>query len=131
MTIKGYYISMVKKARQSEEKAARWLRRKDFCILGRNRRFFGVEIDILARKAESEGNSETYYLVEVKSVARRRYEAGYPPLSYRQWERYIQAYRQWCSEIGKTPEVRFSLLIFDEKQEMIDFIPGYFWADAS
>lgn len=112
----------------SEEKAARWLRRHDFQILGRNRRFFGVEIDIIARKISK---PDTYYLIEVKSIKRKRYESGYPPLSYRQWERYLEAYKLWCSEISRVPDIRISLILIDEKLQLIDFIPGYFWSHAS
>ncbi len=112
----------------SEEVAAKWLRAHNFQILGRNRRFFGVEIDIIARQNIIQ---PVYYLVEVKKIRRRRYESGYPPLSYRQWERYLTAYKHWCSEISRLPDIRISLLLIDEKLELIDFIPGYFWPNAA
>lgn len=104
----------------SEDKAVLFLRQKGFEILARNYKFFAVEVDILARKYI---HKETFYcLVEVKKVRRKNYFAGYTVFSRRQYQRYRNALARW--EITYKPKVRvgIALLIFDENENVIDFL---------
>lgn len=105
-----------------ENIACRYLRENGFVTLGRNIRFYGVEIDFLCKSTKEPG---IYFFVEVKSVKRRNYARGYQPFSYRQWSRYEKAVIRWQEALGKFVHVHTSLLLLDESGELLEFIPDF------
>ncbi|MDH4199116.1 MAG: YraN family protein [Spirochaetia bacterium] len=104
----------------TENSAVNFLKRDGYVILSRNRRIGGVEIDIMAlRKKEKE---KIYYLIEVKKVFQNYYSMGYPPVSFSQIQRYLQAIDELNVKCGKFLDVRFAIMLFDEKNKLIEFI---------
>jgi len=96
------------------------LKKDGYVILSRNRRIGGVEIDIMALRKTDEGN--IYYLIEVKKVTQKNYYMGYPPVSYNQVRRYLHAMNELNIKCGKFLDVRFALMLYDEKHRLIEFI---------
>lgn len=110
-----------------ENIAGRFLREQGFVTLGRNIRFYGVEIDFLCKSNQGHGE---YFFVEVKSVKRRNYARGYQPFSYRQWSRYEKAVRRWQEALGKFLHVHTALLVLDESGELLEFIPDFWYRET-
>ena len=96
------------------------LKKGGYVILSRNRRIGGVEIDIMALRKTEEGN--VYYLIEVKKVLNKNYYMGYPPISFNQIQRYLRAMNELNIKCGKFLDVRFTLMLFDETNKLIEFI---------
>ena len=104
----------------TENRAVNMLKKDGYVILSRNRRIGGVEIDIMALRKTTAGN--VYYLIEVKKIVNKNYYMGFPPVSYNQIQRYLQAMNELNVKCGKFLDVRFVLMLFDEKNILVEFI---------
>jgi hypothetical protein len=47
---------------------------------------------------------------------------GYPPVGFIQIQRYLRAIEDLNIKCGKFLDARFALIIFDENNELIDFV---------
>lgn len=104
----------------TEDRAVSMLKKDGYVILSRNRRIGGVEIDIMALRKTAEGN--VYYLIEVKRIFNKNYLMGYPPVSFHQIKRYLRAMNALNMKCGKFLDVRFVLMLYDERNRLVEFI---------
>ena len=99
----------------AEDKAVTLLREGKYTILARNIKFYGVEIDIITKKADA------YIFFEVKRTQKKHYYSLFPTISHQQKKRYHQSINQWYEDIQKFLTVSIGLLVFDEKLNLIAF----------
>ena len=102
-------------AQIAENKATNILRKEQYTVLARNRRFYGVEIDIITKKGDA------YTFFEVKRVKQNHYHSLFPAISYRQQSRYQHSITTWYADIQKFLTVSIGLLVFDEKMKLLEF----------
>jgi len=106
---------------RAESKACVLLRQTGFQVLARNIRFYGTEIDILARNLRN--IEKEYVLVEVKCSLKRHYLSGYPLVSPTQIKRYYRAIDRWQSARNRYIHSYMRLMIFDENMGLLDNYP--------
>lgn len=104
-----------------ENQTIKKLRENGFCVLARNKKIFGVEIDVVARKISR--GEEHYFFIECKF---RRAGGGYPLLSQKQKERYRRAAALWQSEIGRFVNIHMTLATNAPETDSILILPDYF-----
>ena len=117
-----YYIIM-KPGSIAEDTASCYLRKNGYRVVARNRRFGGIEIDILAIKYLN--NIKNVYFIEVKEMKTKHYLSGYPPVSRKQWLRYERSVRILYLQAKKFINTHISLIILDENHKIIQFITEY------
>ena len=96
------------KGRAAENVASHWLRNQQYTILARNIKFFGTEIDILAKSADS------YTFFEVKHTRSTYYRQGFPLMGYRQKLKYQQAIDRWQEDTNKVYNISVKLVVVNE-----------------
>ena len=104
----------------SEALASKLLKSELFTVLSRNRRFGGVEIDIVAKTRQ--GKEEYYWFFEVKKRKRSQYNSGYPAMSKTQAQRYQIAIDCFIQSCERVPNVNAGLIVIDENDLVIDMI---------
>ena len=92
--------------RAAEELAARFLVLEGYAILGRNRRFAGVEVDVVARQGD------LLVLVEVK-LRRNDLVPAVRALGFRQWNRQRRAARALLGRVPWAAAARLDLVSVD------------------
>lgn len=113
----GWLVLKKKVGQLAENLASRKLREMSFTVLGRNRRFFGVEIDFLCQKDGS------FFLIEVKRMRKKHYFQGYPPMTHSQYRRQLEAIERWRACENRWIEAFVGIMVIDESQEILDFNP--------
>lgn len=104
----------------TENSAVQYLKQNGFVVLSRNRRIGGVEIDIIGLRKKN--HEKTYYLIEVKKTIEEYYRMGYPALSFSQIQRYMKAIENMNIQCGKFLDIRFALMVFNEKNHLVEFV---------
>ena len=99
----------------SEERASQVLKNKNYLILARNIRFYGVELDFICKQDQS------YTFFEVKTIKKNHYDLGYPILSYRQKIRFQRSIEAWQYDIQKINNANAGLIVFDEFLNLLCF----------
>jgi len=110
----------IEKNRSCENIAVNYLKTRGYRILARNKKINGIEIDILTRRKLN--NTFIYSFIEVKKTKKKAFYSGYPPISFRQLQRYRQAI-VFSYILNKKPFfTEISLIVFDENKNLLSFI---------
>jgi len=103
------YKKIDNKGKYCEEKALEFFKKRGWCLVARNKRLGGIEIDLILE------NSNQYLLVEVKSdnLWRKEY-----PIKETQKKRLIKAFSAFCEQQQKP--VQIILAIVNKKVHLFD-----------